>query len=120
MTAFLEHVRAITPLFEERLQALAELPLVGDARGMGLVGCVECVADAKADRPAAILINQLVRLIDQHCQENGLILRPIINMCVFSPPLIITEGELNQMFDILEKGIRLTTEDLTRQRRFRT
>ena len=54
-------------------------------------------------------------MIDHHCQENGLILRPIINMCVFSPPLIITEGELNEMFDILKKGIRLATDDLTRQ-----
>ncbi len=114
----LEHVRAITPLFEERLQALADLPLVGDARGMGLVGCVECVADAKADN-ALDLDKSVGALIDHHCQENGLILRPIINMCVFSPPLIITEGELSQMFDILEKGIRLATEDLKQQRTFK-
>ncbi|WP_170398002.1 aminotransferase [Ruegeria arenilitoris] len=114
----LEHVRALTPLFEERLQALAALPLVGDARGMGLVGCVECVADANADN-LLDLDKSVGALIDQHCQENGLILRPIINMCVFSPPLIITEGELNQMFDILEKGIRLATEDLTQQGAFK-
>ncbi len=110
----LEHVRAITPLFEERLQALADLPLVGDARGMGLVGCVECVADTEADN-LLDLDKSVGAMIDHHCQENGLILRPIINMCVFSPPLIITEGELNEMFDILEKGIRLATDDLTRQ-----
>ncbi|WP_170362048.1 aminotransferase [Ruegeria arenilitoris] len=114
----LEHVRALTPLFEERLQALAALPLVGDARGMGLVGCVECVADANADN-LLDLDKSVGALIDQHCQENGLILRPIINMCVFSPPLIITEGELNRMFDILEKGIRLATEDLTQQGAFK-
>ncbi|MEW2916098.1 aminotransferase [Ruegeria sp. ANG10] len=114
----LEHVRALTPLFEERLQALVALPLVGDARGMGLVGCVECVADANADN-LLDLDKSVGALIDQHCQENGLILRPIINMCVFSPPLIITEGELNQMFDILEKGIRAATEDLTRQGAFK-
>ncbi|WP_319546394.1 aminotransferase [Ruegeria conchae] len=110
----LEHVRAITPLFEERLQALADLPLVGDARGMGLVGCVECVADTEADN-LLDLDKSVGAMIDHHCQENGLILRPIINMCVFSPPLIITEGELNEMFDILEKGIRLAADDLTRQ-----
>ncbi|WP_425082111.1 aminotransferase [Ruegeria arenilitoris] len=114
----LGHVRALTPLFEERLQGLAALPLVGDARGMGLVGCVECVADANADN-LLDLDKSVGALIDQHCQENGLILRPIINMCVFSPPLIITEGELNQMFDILEKGIRLATEDLTQQGAFK-
>ncbi len=115
----LEHVRAITPLFEERLQALADLPLVGDARGVGLVGCVECVADAEANN-LLDLDKSVGAMIDHHCQENGLILRPIINMCVFSPPLIITEGELNEMFDILEKGIRLATDDLTRQGVFRT
>ncbi|WP_170419638.1 aminotransferase [Ruegeria arenilitoris] len=115
----LEHVRAITPLFEERLQALADLPLVGDARGMGLVGCVECVADAEADN-LLDLDKSVGAMIDHHCQENGLILRPIVNMCVFSPPLIITEGELNEMFDILEKGIRLATDDLTRQGVFKT
>ncbi len=115
----LEHVRAITPLFKERLQALADFPLVGDARGMGLVGCVECVADAEADN-LLDLDKSVGAMIDHYCQENGLILRPIINMCVFSPPLIITEGELNEMFDILEKGIRLATDDLTRQGVFKT
>jgi putrescine aminotransferase len=113
----LEHVRAITPLFQERLAALEALPLVGDARGMGLMGCVECVVDAEDD-------NQLEAdktvgaLIDRHCQENGLVLRPLINMCVFSPPLIIREGEVNRMFDILETGIRLATDDLVREGRW--
>lgn len=113
----LEHVREITPLFQERLAALAELPLVGDARGMGLVGCVECVADPTADN-LLDLDKSVGALIDHHCQQNGLVLRPIINMCVFSPPLIISESELNQMFDILEKGIRLATQDLVHQGRF--
>ncbi len=54
-------------------------------------------------------------MIDAHCQENGLILRPIINMCVFSPPLIITKDQVDQMFDILEQGIRKTTDDLVKQ-----
>lgn len=34
--------------------------------------------------------------------------------------LIITEGELNEMFDILEKEIRLATGDLTRQGAFKS
>ena len=51
--------------------------------------------------------------IDARCQELGLLVRPIINMCVFSPPLTITEGQLHEMFDMLEQGIRLAAEDLT-------
>ena len=36
-------------------------------------------------------------------------------MCVFSPPLVISETEIHDMFDILEKAIGLTTDNLTRQ-----
>ena len=110
----LEHTRMVTPHFERRLKALSDLPLVGDARGMGLLGCVECVADASA-KDLLDLDKSVGGMIDSHCQENGLILRPIINMCVFSPPLVISEGQIDQMFDILEVGIRKTTDDLIRQ-----
>lgn len=110
----LEHVRAMTPLFEARLRALADLPLVGDARGQSLLGCVECTTDMPADQLLESDRN-IGNMIDAHCQNHGLILRPIINMCVFSPPLIITADQINQMFDIIEKGIKLTTDDLVRK-----
>ncbi len=110
----LEHVREMTPLFEERLRALAAFPLVGDARGQSLLGCIECTIDMPEDQLLASDYN-IGKLIDQHCQTLGLILRPIINMCVFSPPLIITASQINQMYDIIEKGIRLTTDDLVRK-----
>lgn len=110
----LEHVRNVAPMFEARLKSLGDLPLVGDTRGQGLVGCVHCVADASAE-DVLDLDKTVGAMIDAHCQEDGLILRPIINMCVFSPPLIISEDQINQMFDILEGGIRKTTDDLIRQ-----
>lgn len=110
----LEHVRALAPHFQKRLAALRDLPLVGDTRGMGLMGCVECVADPSGDGPLE-LDRAVGGLIDLHCQGLGLTVRPLLNMCVFSPPLIITHDEVDQMFDILEKGIRLTTDDLVRK-----
>ncbi len=109
----LEHVRSVAPLFQERLHALRDHPIVGDTRGMGLVGCVECKVEA--DGVDALETDRDVGVrIDQHCQDLGLILRPIINMCVFSPPLIISESQINEMFDIMEKGIKLTTRELSR------
>ena len=106
----LDHVRRVSPLFAERLHALRDLPMVGDSRGMGLMGCVECVSG----QPGRELLEDDLALgarIDAHCQKLGLMLRPIINMCVFSPPLIISEAQINEMFDILEQGIRLTAEE---------
>jgi len=110
----LEHVRRIAPHFQQRLRALADLPIVGDVRGMGLMGCVECVADRVSRNPLA-LDTEVGARIDAHCQELGLIVRPIINMCVFSPPLIITGGQIDRMFDILAEGIRRASDDLARE-----
>ena len=109
----LQHVRRVTPVFEGRLGALGDLPLVGDARGQGLLGCVDCVAEAGADNLEQD--RSIGMMIDAHCQEQGLILRPIINMCVFSPPLIISEQQIHDMFDIIERAIQRTTDDLVRQ-----
>ncbi|MEM7216153.1 MAG: aminotransferase [Pseudomonadota bacterium] len=107
----LEHVRELTPHFQKRLHALADLPLVVDTRGEGLMGCVECSlpesADAQLDKD-----REIGGLIDEHCQEMGLIVRPLINMCVFSPPLVITREQVDEMFDILEEGIRRTAKEL--------
>ena len=106
----LEHVRSVAPLFLERLHGLRDHPIVSDTRGMGLVGCVEChtgTGDDSIETDRAIGAR-----IDHHCQELGLILRPNINMCVFSPPLIITEQQINQMFDIMDEGIRRAAKDV--------
>lgn len=110
----LEHVREVSPHFQERLTALRALPIVGDTRGMGLVGCVECIAD-KASKDPLELDKVVGARIDARCQELGLLVRPLVNMCVFSPPLIITLDQIDEMFDILGKGIRLATDDLARE-----
>lgn len=107
----LEHVRAVTPLFQERLQALGDHPIVSDARGMGLMGCVQC---SSGDEDSLERDYALGGMIDAHCQANGLILRPIINMCVFSPPLVINEAQINQMFDILSDAIQSAADELAK------
>ena len=44
-------------------------------------------------------------LIDAATEKRGLLVRPIINMCVFSPPLIIKREEIDEMFDILDDAL---------------
>jgi Adenosylmethionine-8-amino-7-oxononanoate aminotransferase len=111
----LEHVQQVTPHFQTRLQEIRKLPLVGDTRGVGLIGCVEGrIVDP--DNPEALEIDlEIGARIDRHCQELGLIVRPLMNMCVFSPPLIITSEQIDEMFDILEQGIIEATDDLRRE-----
>ena len=101
----LEHVRAMTPIFQERLGALSDLPLVVDARGIGLMGCVQCSYD-RYKSSSLEADYELGAKIDVVCQDRGLLLRPSINMCVMSPPLIISEEQIHTMFDILDSAIR--------------
>ncbi len=108
----LEHVRDVAPLFQDRLRALTDHPLVVDARGLGMMGCMmggmmggmQCSYDGEKNRSLESDY-ALGALIDAECQDRGLVLRPIINMCVMPPPLFISEDQINQMFDILGQAI---------------
>jgi len=101
----LEHVRAVSPLFQSRLAALEASPIIGDARGMGLLGCLEGLTDAGRKTPLSVQ-RSLGERLDVACEARGLIVRPLINMCVFSPPLTINEDQINGMFDIIEDAIK--------------
>lgn len=98
----LAHVRNVSPYFRSELQKLRRFKLVGDVRGMGLLGCVECKIDKNESRD---MPSDLGSIIDQHCHENGLIVRPLGDMCVLSPPLIITRRQIEEMIDILASAI---------------
>ena len=102
----LEHVRAVTPRFQARLAGMTRFEIVGDARGIGLIGCIEGKAAPDMAEENRLTIDKEFGLrVDAACEEMGLIVRPLINMCVFSPPLIITERQIDDMFDILEHAV---------------
>lgn len=110
----LEHAREVGPYFQAKLKTLEELPLVGEVRGAGLMGCVECVADRESKDPLQ-LDKDVGKRIDQHCHELGLLVRPLINMCVMSPPLVITKEQVDDLVAILREGISRTMDDLRKE-----
>ena len=106
----LEHVKEVSPYFQERLQALRKFPIVGDVRGSGLLGCIE--GRPETDGTNLDAQRKLGALLDEACEEMGLLVRPLINMAVFSPSLIITKPEIDEMFDILEKALERVSEQM--------
>ncbi|MFN3261918.1 MAG: aminotransferase [Pikeienuella sp.] len=102
----LEHVREVSPHFLARLTDLRRHEIVGDTRGLGLVGCVEGrPAPGMKEKERLVVDFEFGARVDAKCEAMGLIVRPLINMCVFSPPLIIKRDEIDRMFDILDKAI---------------
>ena len=100
----LGHVRRIAPVFQSALAALADHPLVGQARGVGLIGAVELVADKATKRafdPSLTAGAKAAKLI----QDHGVILRAMGDTVAFSPPLIIEPADIEQMFDRVRSAL---------------
>ncbi|MCB1548121.1 MAG: aminotransferase class III-fold pyridoxal phosphate-dependent enzyme [Hyphomicrobiaceae bacterium] len=102
------HVQRVAPIFAMRLKALSDHPLVGEARGVGLIGGLQLVADKKAKAafpPEKGVGGKAV----QFCQEEGLILRALGgDVLAVCPPLIIDGAGINELFDSLERGLDKT------------
>ena len=99
-----DHARALTPVFEGRLARLADHPLVGEARGKGMIGAVELVADKTTKKPFDPKM-MVAAKASGFAQKNGVILRNILDSVAVCPPLIIRVDELNAVFDRLEKAL---------------
>jgi len=105
------HVRAVEPTFLEMLGALREHPLIGGFNGVGLIGGLELVKD-KTTRESYPISVGLGALIDANARRNGLILRIVGNRIAFSPPLIITHNELEQLGTRLRRTLDDTYRDI--------
>jgi len=110
----LDYAQSISGYFQSRLKALEDLPLVGEVRGCGLMAGIECVADHASNNPLTLDL-EVGKRIDKHCQVLGLLVRPLINMCVMSPPLTISIEQIDEMADILRKSIVITQDELVRE-----
>ena len=109
-----EHVRKVASTFERRIASFADHPLVGDTRAKGLIGAIELVADKKTKR-AFDPKKGVGALCADILQENGLIVRSMGDAVAFCPPLIIMEDEINEMFDIMAKGLRILEERVLKE-----
>ncbi len=106
------HVQSVAPVFQSRLNALSSHPLVGEARGIGLLGAVELVADKASRTPFDPKLGAAAHA-SQMCQEEGLITRAIFgDALALCPPLIITEQQTHEMFDALERGLERSLDVL--------
>lgn len=106
----LAHVNDVAPHLQDGLRKLKDHPLVGEVRGMGLIGAVELVANKETREnfdPKLGVAPQLVA----RAQEHGVILRAMMGDAIaFSPPLIITGEELDLVVDGFAKALDETAD----------
>jgi len=85
------------PYLQSRWRELADHPLVGEARGLGMLGALELVKDKRTrERFANQGVGMLCR---EHCFRNGLVMRAVGDTMIISPPLVIREAEIDELID---------------------
>ena len=104
-----EHVRKVSPRFQQRLRSFADHPLVGEARGVGLVGACELVQN-KSTKAAFDAKRAVGPKCMAFCQQRGLIVRAIGDVIAMCPPYIVTDSDIDEIFARFGRGLDDTLE----------
>ncbi len=106
-----QQVQVIGPYFEKKLQELTELELVGDVRGRQLMAGIELVSNKATKEPLDPAATSAHRVFER-ARARGVIVRPIGNIVVLSPPLILTQEHVDEIGDALQESIVEVTQEL--------
>jgi putrescine---pyruvate transaminase len=101
----------IGPYFQAKIRELTNHPLVGEVRGIGLLGAIELVKDKKTRTffPPDTNVGTMCR---NHCFANGLIMRAIRDTMVLAPPLIVKREEIDEIVALARRCFDLTAKEL--------
>jgi putrescine---pyruvate transaminase len=107
----LEHVRVLGPYFQQKAQVLTRHEIVGDVRGDHFMLGVELVADRARKQSFAPRIGATQKVFDA-CRERGVIVRPVGNVVILSPPLIYTQADVDLLIGALDDALAEVTPTL--------
>jgi 4-aminobutyrate--pyruvate transaminase len=100
----LGHVQALAPQFQQGLRRYAGRSVVGEVRGVGLIGAIELSADPAARKPFDPALKAGPRLAELALQQ-GLIVRAVGDAIAFCPPLIISAEQVDELFSRFDRAL---------------
>ena len=101
----------LSPYLQKKWLALGDHPMVGEARGVGMVGALELVKDknTKTSYPSEQNVGTICR---DFCFNNGLIMRAVGDAMIICPPLVISHSEINELIEKAKLCLDLTWEKI--------
>jgi len=105
-----ERVRTKTaPYLAKAWQTLADHPLVGEARSLGMLGALEIVED-KASYKRFEDTTGVTGICRDFCFDNGLVMRALSGTMIIAPPLVINEAEIDELVEKAWRCLDLTVD----------
>jgi taurine--2-oxoglutarate transaminase len=106
-----ERAQSMGPVLHRKLADLGEQhPSVGEVRSIGLFGVIELVRDRSTKEPMAPFNGSSPEMaaLRKHCLDHGVYLYTHWHTVLVIPPLIITEEQLAEGFEVLDKALEIT------------
>lgn len=97
--------------FQSRLAELEDHPLVGQTRGVGMLGALELVKD-KNTKARFEPEGHAGTTCRNQCFETGVVMRAVGDTMFLSPPLVISKEEIEEMFSLIRTSLDLTDQTL--------
>jgi len=94
-----ERAASAASRWESAAHALKDLPHVIDIRNIGLLGAVEM--ESRPGAPGARGTE-----VANQCFERGVLVRSVGDALVLSPPLIISDAEIDRLFTTIAEAVR--------------
>lgn len=99
------------PYLQSRIREFETHPLVGEVRGVGMLGALQLAKD-KDTRLMFDPPGDVGSLCRDHCTANDLIMRAVGDSMIISPPLVISRSEIDELIDKAARALDLTARDL--------
>ena len=103
--------KAASERFQAGLKALQDHPLVGETRGVGLLGAIELVKN-KETRERWSASGATGVTCRGHCFNSGVVMRAVGETMFLCPPLIISDNEIDELFTLVKRALDLTLRDV--------
>ena len=110
----LGQVRRVSPGFLKHLGAFKDHPMIGEVRGIGLIGALELVRD-KATKESFDPKLGVAAAVVKRAQDHGLIVRVVPDGVAFCPPLIATDAEIGELFKRFGRALDETHDWLKKE-----
>ena len=101
----LDNVKSVSPYFHQRLNEFNDYDNIGETRGIGLMAALEMVKDKKTKKPFDGHLNMGDKIANMSI-DNGLICRPLGQAIVLCPQFIISNKQIDEMFDSLHNTLK--------------
>lgn len=100
-----DNVNRLSGRMQAGLAQIAQNPNIGELRGVGYMWALEAVADRATKTPFDGKLSVSERIANT-CTDMGLICRPLGQSIVLCPPFILTEAQMDEMFEKLDKALK--------------